>query len=70
MPFATLKNIVDEFGISLEDKVYYYVREKKGVIEIELDATDQDIEQAAVHDSEDDYLTKEELDYYLNLDKP
>jgi hypothetical protein len=34
----------------------------------DLNVTDGEIEMAAVTDSPDDFLSKEELDYYLNLD--
>ncbi|UCH93487.1 MAG: hypothetical protein JSV88_24890 [Candidatus Aminicenantes bacterium] len=33
------------------------------------DATDSEIEMAAVVDHSDDFLSKEELDYYLSLDE-
>lgn len=34
----------------------------------EYDATDTELELAAVHDSPGDYLTKSEIEYYLKLD--
>jgi len=32
-----------------------------------LEATDRDIERTAVHDVSDEFLTDEEINYYLNL---
>ena len=36
--------------------------------EPECEATDQDIEQAAIQDTANDILSDEELQYYLNLE--
>ncbi len=36
---------------------------------LQNEATDEEIEQAAIQDMGDDYLTKEEVDYYLSLDE-
>jgi len=69
MPVTTLKNAAKELGVSLDDTVYYYIKDNKGIIEINLAASDTDIEQSAVNDVFEDYLTQDELDYYLSLDE-
>ncbi len=33
------------------------------------DATDSEMEMAAVADNSDEFLSREEIDYYLNLDE-
>ena len=68
MPLATLKKATEELGISFDDTVYYYIQDNKGIIEISLTASDRDVEHSSVHDVSQDYLTQDELDYYLNLD--
>lgn len=68
MTISTLKKATEDLGISSDDIVNYYIIENKGIIEINLTAKNKDIEQSAVHDVSVDYLTKDELDYYLNLE--
>ena len=69
MTTSTLKEATEDLGISFEDVVTYYVKNNKGIIEVNLTAKDSDIEQSAVHDISEEYLSKEELDYYLNLEE-
>lgn len=37
--------------------------------ETEQQASDQDLEKAAIQDTGDDFLSQNELDYYLSLDE-
>lgn len=67
MPIATLKTVSEKFGISLDAPVHYSFKAKQGIIEIRLTASDKEIELANVNDTGEDFLTKEELHYYLNL---
>ena len=69
MTTSTLKEATEDLGISFEDVVTYYIKNNKGIIEVNLTAKDSDIEQSAVHDVSEEYLSKEELDYYLNLEE-
>jgi hypothetical protein len=45
----------------------FHSGDKKGMIHIEVEASDQDIEAAAIQDTAQDVLTDEELQYYLSL---
>ena len=69
MTTSTLKEATEDLGISFEDVVTYYIKNNKGIIEVNLTAKESDIEQSAVHDVSEEYLSKEELDYYLNLEE-
>ena len=68
MPIATLRKVTEKWGISLEDSVIYRVKGNKGIIEVDLKASDKEIELASITDTSEDYLSKEELDYYLKLE--
>jgi len=68
MPVITLKQATEKLGISLDDPVFYSIQGQKGIIEVDLNASDHEIELSAVHDSSEDFLTEEELNYYLNLE--
>ncbi len=67
MPFASLRDVTEKWGISLEDSVQYKVKGNKGIIEVDLKASDKDIELAAVNDTSEEFLSDEELNYYMKL---
>ena len=67
MAVNTLKKATEDLGISFDDVVNYYIKENKGIIEVNLTATDNDIEQSTLNDASEDFLSKEELNYYLTL---
>ena len=69
MPFASLRKVTEKWGISLEDFVQYRIKGNKGIIEVDLKASDKDIELAAVHDTSEDFLSEEELNYYMKLEE-
>ena len=69
MPVTTLKHVTEKLGISGDTKVRYYVRAGKAIIEVALNASDRDIELASVQDVSEEFLTEEELRYYLNLEE-
>ena len=64
---ATLKIATEELGLSLDDSVKYYIKGDKGVIEVSLDGSDNEIELSAVNDTSEDFLTEYELRRCLNL---
>ena len=68
MTVSTLKQATEDLGISNNDLVNYYVKENKGIIEVNLSATDRDIELSAVQDTSGDFLSEDELNYYLRLE--
>lgn len=68
MTVSTLKQATEDLGISINDIVNYYIKENKGIIEVNLSATDRDIELSAIHDTSGDFLSEDELDYYLQLE--
>ena len=67
MAVNTLKKATEDLGISFDDVVNYYIKENKGIIEVNLTATDSDIEQSTLNDTSEDSLSEEELNYYLTL---
>jgi|GEM_PF-3582966 len=67
MTFATLKKVTEELGLSLNDPVHFYVKGNKGIIEVNLLASDREIELSAVNDTSEDFLSEEDLNYYFNL---
>jgi hypothetical protein len=67
MAVNTLKKATEDLGVSFDDVVNYYIKENKGIIEVNLTATDNDIEQSTVNDASEDFLSEEELNYYLRL---
>lgn len=69
MPVATLRKITEKWGVSLEDSVQYQIKGNKGIIEIELKASEKEIELAGVQDTSEDFLSDEELNYYLKLEE-
>lgn len=69
MPFASLKKLTEKWGISLEDSVKYKIRGNKGIIEVDLKASDKDIELAEALDTPEDFLSEEELNYYMKLEE-
>lgn len=68
MPIGTLRKAAEKFGLSSEDRVRYYVKGDKGIIEVDIDASEREIEQSAVNDSCEDFLPEDELEYYLSLE--
>ncbi|MFQ5677641.1 MAG: hypothetical protein ACE5G1_17260 [bacterium] len=69
MPVATLRKITEKWGVSLEDSVRYQIKGNKGIIEIDLKASEKEIELAGVKDTSEDFLSEEELNYYLKLEE-
>ena len=69
MTVNTSKKATEDLGISFDDMVEYYVKNNKGIIEVNLTAKDSEIEQSAVKDISEEYLSEEDLDYYLNLEE-
>jgi hypothetical protein len=67
MPFASLRKIAEKWGVSLEDSVKYKIEGNKGIIEVDLKASDREIELAAINDTSEDFLSEEELNYYMKL---
>ena len=67
MAVATLKKAAEELGLSPDDRVKYYIKGDKGIIEVSLVASDREIELSAVNDTSEDFLSEDELRYYLNL---
>ena len=68
MTVTTLKKATEELGILPDDEVSFYVKGNKGIIEVSLAASDRDIERSAVNDVSADYISEDDLNYYLNLD--
>ena len=68
MVVATLKKATEELGLSPDDPVKYYIKGDKGIIEVSLAASDREIELSAVNDTSEDFLSEDELRYYLNLE--
>lgn len=68
MTQSTLKKATEDLGISFDDIVTYYIRENKGIIEVNLTATEADIERSTVNDLSEEFLSEDELHYYLSLE--
>lgn len=68
MRTTTLKEVTKKLGISLKDTVQYIVEGDKGIIIVNLDASDSEIELSAISDQSEDFISQEELDYYLKLE--
>ena len=66
---TTLKKAVEELGLSPDDPVSLHVEGGKGVIEVSLSASDRDMEIASVCDVSEDYLTYDEIQYYMSLNE-
>ena len=49
MAVATLRKITEKWGVSLEDLVQYRIKGNRGIIEVDLNASDKEIEIAAVN---------------------
>ena len=69
MKQTTLKKAVEELGLTPDDPVNLHIEGGKGVIEVILSASDQDMEIASVRDFSEDYLTDDEIKYYMNLNE-
>ncbi|MFH1941777.1 MAG: hypothetical protein ABIL68_06695 [bacterium] len=69
MTIATLRKASEKLGVSPDDPVHFYVKGNKGIIEVNLGASDREIELSALGDTSEDFLSEEELDYYLNLEE-
>ena len=68
MTVSTLKKATEELGIAPDDPVHFYVKGNKGIIEVNLVASDREIELSSLNDTSEDFLSEEELAYYLNLE--
>ena len=68
MTLATLKEVTEELGLSPDDPVHFYRKGNKGIIEVTLAPSDREIELSALNDASEDFLSVEELDYYLKLE--
>ena len=69
MAVATLQEATKKLGLSPNDMVQFYRKGTKMVIELDTTATEKDITHASLNDHSEDFLTDEELKYYLNLEE-